>query len=223
MHPTVRRTPFFPSNTTLQMWRKTPLVCMLCICVSACICVCSVNIYNGAVSVSVMKDPEPIPSCCRFTHTRVWGCANLKHTLPCVYLVKLGKLMTPPTPHIQTDNVFFTWQLFRTHTITHRQTHTSTHYILSTQKWTTTHQDGDSVCYLIPPSLPTYTQTVKQGLDDTWCCSCCLPLIPACISPAVWRQSDAQPQVLWSGVQTEAPVEIEKDKVFVTETELGFC
>lgn len=63
------------------------------------------------------------------------------------------------------------------------------------------------------PSLKHHTQTT--GCAHTWCCSCCLPLIPACISPTGWLQSDAQPQVPWSGAQTEAPEEKEKDKMYV--------
>lgn len=186
---------------------KTPWVWTLYICVSVCTCVCNwtyimvqsvleswkaQKLFNHAVCVNVL-------------YTCVWGCANLKCTPMC----------DPPQNFTNKTQCIFL-----------PDKHATISFF--TQEWTALIQKTGRVCVTeyplpIPPytCTHTYTKGVKQGLDVTWCCSCCPPLIPACISPAAWQQSDAQPRVLWSGVQTEVPVEFEKEKVFVTQTHRG--
>lgn len=66
----------FPLTSLHRSEGRTPWVCeCVCVCCGvfvACVCECKVKLYNGAVSVSVMKDTEPLPSCSKFTqiHTR---------------------------------------------------------------------------------------------------------------------------------------------------------
>lgn len=177
-----------------------------------------------------MKDPESIPSCSKFTHT--YTCAGgsthshtykQRCTLTCTLLCifdQSGRIMTLKVPHTHTMYVLPDY-LAQAHTHIHR-TISFPH-----ENPATTHKRWGQCVSPDTPSPPhpihthTHTHSEKQGLHVTWCCSCCLPLIPACISPAGWRQSDAQPQVPWSGVQTEAPEEIEKDKVCVRLSKRG--